>query len=195
MSRRLKEKQVKEGKIGVLICIILLIIMLPILIVSTWILVDSVVHPDDIPSFIGYRPFIVMSGSMEPTLNIGDLEISKETDPSTLKVGDVISYMYKDNVVITHRIIEITSEDGETVFITKGDNNATEDLLPVKFSQVKGKHFFKVNGAGKIAMFIQKPQGFILVASIPILVIIFAQIVNTKIYKKELETLKKKANK
>ena len=99
----------KKASFGTIFCIILLIIMLPILIVNGVILINSYMYPDKIPSFFGYKPFIVLSGSMEPTINTGDLAISKEIDTSTLKVGDIISFKIKDNIVVTHRIVEITT--------------------------------------------------------------------------------------
>ena len=44
-------------------------------------------------SFFNYRMFTVVSGSMEPEYEIGDVLIAKEKDPKTIRVGDTISYL------------------------------------------------------------------------------------------------------
>lgn len=44
-------------------------------------------------SFFNYRMFTVISGSMKPKYDIGDVLISKKEDPSKIKVGDTISYL------------------------------------------------------------------------------------------------------
>lgn len=193
IMRRKEEKG--KSKFATIICIILLIIMLPILVINGVILINSFVNPNEIPNFMGYKPFIVLSGSMEPTINTGDLAISKETNPNTLKVGDIISFKIKEDVVVTHRIVEITKEDGELAFITKGDHNYENDQNPVKASSVEGIYVKKLDGLGNFAMFIQKPLGFIVVAAIPLIIIIIAQTYNSRQYKKEIEGLRKNSKK
>lgn len=186
----------KKINVGTIICIILLIIMLPILILNCVILVKSWIKPDEVPSFMGYKPFIVLSGSMEPTIMTGDLAISKVVDDTNnLKVGDIISFKTADNIVITHRIVEIDKDGTEKIYITKGDNNNEKDSEPVTASMIEGIYVTKINGLGNIAMFIQKPVGFIIVASVPVITIIIAQCYSSRQYKKELEELKEKANK
>lgn len=190
-----QEKDEKKASFGTILCIILLIIMLPVLIVNGVILINSYMYPDKIPSFLGYKPFIVLSGSMEPTINTGDLAISKEVDTKTLKVGDIISFKIKENIVVTHRIVEITTQDGETAYITKGDNNYENDQNPVRASSVEGIYIKKLDGMGNFAMFLQKPIGFITVAAIPLIIIIIAQTYSSKQYKKELEDLRNTSRK
>lgn len=80
----------------------------------------------------------VMSNSMKPTFEKGDkIVVKKQKD---YEVGDIITYIDNDKNLITHRIIE-KYEDG---FITKGDNNNTEDKEKVRKNQVLGKiiHFW-----------------------------------------------------
>ena len=80
----------------------------------------------------------VMSDSMKPTFEKGDkIVVKKQKD---YEVGDIITYIDNDKNLITHRIIE-KYEDG---FITKGDNNNTEDKEKVRKNQVLGKiiHFW-----------------------------------------------------
>lgn len=181
-----------------IISIIILVIALPILFVNVVILADSALHPEEVPSFFGYKPFIVLSGSMRNVINDGDLVLSKECDTESLKVGDIISFK-EDEVVVTHRIIDIVSENGEKHFITKGDNNDTQDSGFVLADNIEGIFLFKVSGLGNVAMFLQTPIGMIVALSIPLAILICINISNSKDsnddesekMKKEIERLKK----
>lgn len=87
-------------------------------------------------------PSVIATGSMEPMIKPGDvILVDKATDINkiySLKEGDVIQFS-RDNILISHRIIEITEEDKVKIFHTKGDNNASVDFKPVRPEQVKGK--------------------------------------------------------
>ena len=114
---------------------IIIIIFLPVLIINLILIIKSYLNQNDIPTIFGFKPFIVLSGSMEPTIMTGDIAIIKDIKPEELKVGDIIAFR-SGKSVITHRIIEINNEEEE--LITKGDNNNTEDRYPVSFSNVEG---------------------------------------------------------
>lgn len=185
------EREGKIQKIKKAISIIVILILLPILLISIAILVDSYTHPDEVPSFFGWKPFIVLSGSMETQISAGDIVVVKEIDTNELKKGDIIAF--KDgNIVITHRIDEVTEIDGKTQYITKGDNNNTQDIGYVLPEQVEGVFKFKIARLGNIAMFIQTPLGMIVCLSIPIIIIILLQTADSK---KEKEELVAKLNK
>lgn len=162
----------------------LLIIILAVLFINSVILISSWINPDEVPGFFGWKPFITLSGSMETEIFAGDLAIVREVPAETLKIGDVIAFKQGD-IVITHRIIKIQNENGSLEFITKGDNNNTQDLLPVKSENVEGKYMFKIAKLGNVAMFVQTPLGTIVVIAVPILIILLAQINNNKNYKTE----------
>lgn len=179
------EREGKMQKIKKAISIIVILILLPILLMSIVILVDSYTHPNEVPSFFGWKPFIVLSGSMETQISAGDIVVVKEIDTNELKKGDIIAF--KDgNIVITHRIDEVTEIDGKTQYITKGDNNSTQDIGYVLPEQVEGVFKFKIARLGNIAMFIQTPLGMIVCLSIPIIIIILLQTTDSKKEKEEL---------
>lgn len=185
------EREGKMQKIKKAISIIVVLILIPILLMSIVILVDSYTHPNEVPSFFGWKPFIVLSGSMETQISAGDIVVVKEIDTNELKKGDIIAF--KDgNIVITHRIDEVTEIDGKTQYITKGDNNNTQDIGYVLPEQVEGVFKFKIARLGNIAMFIQTPLGMIVCLSIPIIIIILLQTADSK---KEKEELVAKLNK
>lgn len=179
------EREGKMQKIKKAISIIVVLILIPILLMSIVILVDSYTHPNEVPSFFGWKPFIVLSGSMETQISAGDIVVVKEIDTNELKKGDIIAF--KDgNIVITHRIDEVTEIDGKTQYITKGDNNSTQDIGYVLPEQVEGVFKFKIARLGNIAMFIQTPLGMIVCLSIPIIIIILLQTADSKKEKEEL---------
>ena len=158
-----------------ILSIICIIILLPVLFVNSVILINSWIHPDKIPSFFGWKPFIVLSGSMESEIYSGDIVVVKEVDKKKLKVNDVIAFK-NDDIVVTHRIVEIVNENGTTKYITKGDNNNTQDKDYVLPENVEGLYQFKVSNLGNLAMFIQTPTGMLVCLSIPILLLILVQV-------------------
>lgn len=171
--------------------IIVLIILIPILLISLVILINSYVRPNEVPSFLGWKPFIVLSGSMETQISAGDLVVVKQVDTNTLKKGDIIAFKEND-IVITHRIDEIIQEENTTKYITKGDNNNTQDMGYVVPEQIEGKYEFKIARLGNLAMFTQTPLGIIVCLSIPILILIVIQIKDSK---KDKELITQKTNK
>lgn len=178
-------------KVSSYFIILFFLIALIVLTVSITILIKAKKNPDDVPDFMGYKPMIVLSGSMEEEIYAGDLAIVKIIDPENLVVGDIIAFRVEEMTATTHRIVEIVESDGEMKFVTKGDNNNTNDEDLVSYSEVEGIYLFKISGFGNIFMFIQKPLGLVVT-----LLVIFAlgmtgmYLNNRKKTKKELEEFK-----
>lgn len=166
-------------KLKVILSIVVIVILIPILFISGVILINSYTKPNEIPSFFGYKPFIVLSGSMETEIYSGDIAVAKVVDVNTLKVGDVIAYRSGDSV-ITHRIVEKVNDSGENKFVTKGDNNNVKDKNYVSFDSVEGKYIFKIKGLGNFAMFLQTPIGMIVCLSIPIILLAVVSMLDNK---------------
>jgi signal peptidase len=85
-----------------------------------------------VPGLLGFERYVVVGGSMEPTIHRGSLVFDEVVPVAELKVGDVITYVppgYAEPV--THRIISRGRDDaGRAFFRTKGDANADADLRP-----------------------------------------------------------------
>ncbi len=173
-------------RIKIIIISILLILILPIFIINSVIIINSYIKPDKIPSFFGWKPFIVLSGSMETQINTGDLVIVKEIDNNNLKEGDIVAFK-TENVVITHRIVEKTEDEGKIQYKTKGDNNNTIDNGYITPEQIEGIYQFKISKLGNVAMFIQTPLGMITCLSIPIILMILVQMSESKEKQKHME--------
>lgn len=92
----------------------------------------------------------VMTGSMEPNIHVNDVVIIRKVKQDEINEGDIISFVV-DGDTITHRIIEIEkSENGETLYTTKGDANNIEDETKITFENIKGKYVGKIPKIGII---------------------------------------------
>ena len=149
------------------------VILIPILVINLWIMFQSKTNSDKVPSVFGYKPFMVLSGSMESDIHKGDLILTKETNPADLAINDVIAFRDAENTITTHRIIEIVVNGGENYFITKGDNNSTQDLNLVAYEDVEGIYVGRIPGIGSMMDSLSKPTTImILVVGITIIFII-----------------------
>ena len=95
----------------------------------------------------GMKAYIVETNSMEPTLKQGDVIIIKKCERDELKVGDVITFQNRGELV-THRITEINSSTQR--YTTKGDKNALKDIEAVKFKDIEGKMILRIPKFWKI---------------------------------------------
>lgn len=81
---------------------------------------------------LGFQPFAVLSPSMTPKYEVGDLVYVLPTDPEKIEVGDVLTFIANaEGVVVTHRVVEMDRENG--CFYTKGDANDSRDGSPVVY--------------------------------------------------------------
>ena len=107
---------------------------------------------------IGLQVYHVISPSMEPNYSVGDLIYVKEVDPDSVKVGDPITFVLNEDLVVaTHRLVAIDSENRQ--FTTKGDANKTEDAAPVHFNNLIGVPVFAIPLLGYVSAYIQSPPG------------------------------------
>ena len=138
-------------------------ILVPILLMNLSILFQANTDKEKIPSVFGYKPFIVLSGSMETDIRVGDLIITKEVDPTTLVVGDVIAFRDAQGTVTTHRIIEMVDCHRDTCFITKGDNNSSQDQNLVELDDVEGIYITRIPGVGNMLNSLSEPTTILIV--------------------------------
>ena len=186
-----------------ILTIVIMIILCSILFVSGVILINSYIKPNEVPSFLGWKPFIVLSGTMETQIMTGDVAVVKKIDANELKENDIIAFKDDDNIVITHRIIEIIKdENGNTKYKTKGDNNNDEDDGFVRPEQIEGIYKFRIGKLGNLALFVQTPVGMVICISIPLILLLLLQwkesLKEGKVKKdtqKEIEELRKQNEK
>lgn len=157
--------------VGVIVCVFLALV----LIVNVTFIVRSYIYPDKIPDFLGYKPFIVLSGSMEPTILAGDLIVTRAIAPEQIVKDDIIAFRAEQNTVVTHRVTDVRTEDGLT-FLTKGDANTGADAKAVGVADLEGIYLWRVAGAGRFAMFLQTPIGMLLFVITPLCLFILYDI-------------------
>ena len=184
-----KEEKTAKDRAFTVLGVILCLILAPILIANITMIVKSYTDSDKVPSFGGYCPFIVLTDSMVPTINGGDLVIDKVvTDAAEIQKGDIISFFdpaSRTQSVVTHRVIEITKDENGIAFRTQGDANNTEDddLIPAK--NVVGIYSFKLGGVGNVVMFMQSTTGLVVCIALPILLIIGYDALRRRKYEKQ----------
>ena len=182
------QKEQKKQRALTITGIVLCLLLLPILIVNVTLIVKSYINTDEVPSIGGISPLIVLTDSMLPEISSGDLIITKQIDPADVKVGDVISFFDpagNGSSVVTHRVIEIVTENGETKWRTRGDNNNTEDRVAVPFDNLVGIWTgTRIGGAGSVAMFLQTTPGLIVCIGCPLALLVGYDVLRRRKYDK-----------
>lgn len=129
---------------------------------------------EKVPSVFGYKPLTILSNSMQPVFEAGDVILIKPDQQAA--VNDVITFKHPEGILVTHRIIDTTIEDGKTYYITKGDNNNIADDMKVSPESILGVQTNIIPGAGHIAKFVSGPVGFILLIGIPIFLYLMIEV-------------------
>ncbi|MEG2274764.1 MAG: signal peptidase I, partial [Clostridia bacterium] len=154
-------------------------------------------------SLFGYYMYDVLSESMQPTIDKGDVILCKKVDTNTLKEGDIITFTAPSGSLKgyneTHRIFKIVrKDDGSIDFIkTAGDNKYGGDEVKVDGwnlnpSAVKAVYVRSLPSVAAIRSFLLKPAGFIVLIVLPLLAVFVLVIVGyvkdrTKLEKERLK--------
>ena len=174
MSKVLDNKFIKF-----LLKFIKVIVWIFVLLVIFVILVQRIF--DNRVSIGSYRMFTVVTGSMEPVYNVGDVVISKEVEPSTINKGDDVVYLgekndFKDKIV-THRVIKIEKKEGDYYFTTKGVANEYSDPV-ISSSQLYGKVVYRPVVLSFLSGILNTRLGFYLLIFVPVAFLIFLEILD-----------------
>lgn len=199
-----KEKTSVTHRVLTIAGTVLCMILIPILLINITLIAKSFINKDEVPSIGGVLPLIVLTDSMHPEIESGDLIICHTAEAEKIKVNDVISFFDpagNGTSIVTHRVIEIIEKDGKIFFRTRGDNNNTEDKELVPADNLVGIYKMRIAGAGHIAMFMQSTAGLIICVVLPIILLVGYDLIRRRIYEKskkedtdallaELETLR-----
>ncbi|HYA68888.1 MAG TPA: signal peptidase I [Acidimicrobiales bacterium] len=98
----------------------------------------------------GYRVLAIKSGSMTPTLHVGDLVVSRQIRPTSAKLGEIISFRdpYLDEQLVTHRVIATTIVGGSVHFVTKGDANSASEHWSIPVNGTIGGELIRIPAVG-----------------------------------------------
>ncbi|MBR6548551.1 MAG: signal peptidase I [Clostridia bacterium] len=200
---------------------IISIITIILVVITVFVMVFTIVSMHtvgkDNRGVFGYKLNSVVTQSMEPTIDKGDIVITEnvtyvpegatviDEDPDAvraedLKVGDIITFYSTEPAIYgqlnTHRIMEITTdEDGNLAFVTKGDNNPIEDSELALATNVYGRYAGTIPFLGSLFEFIKDESGigYFTIILIPFLLLIVIQVVKfiklMRKYRKEQQEL------
>jgi signal peptidase I len=130
------------------------------------------VNNDAKEGLLGYKMFTVLSDSMKPEFQAGDIIIVKEIDTSNLKKGDIITFYSKGGLLVTHQILSKDENESGEFYVTKGINVDQADQDPVAPDRVIGRYSFAIPKAGHLFNFIQTTTGYFLLIFTPLMIII-----------------------
>lgn len=182
-----KDQSTLVHKILTVIGTVMCIILVPILIINCILIVKSFTS-EEVPSVAGNLPLIVLTDSMYPEIQSGDLIICRTTEPEEIKVRDVIAFFDpagNGTSIVTHRVLEVTEQGGQIAWRTKGDNNNTEDRLLVTADKLVAVYEgTRLPGFGNVALFMQTTPGLIICVVCPILLLVGYDMIRRRMYEK-----------
>lgn len=182
-----KETSTAMHKVLTVIGTVMCIILIPILIINCTLIVKSFTS-DEVPNVAGTLPLIVLTDSMYPVIQSGDLIICHTAEPEEIQVGDVIAFFDPAGngaSIVTHRVLEVTELDGQIAWRTKGDNNNTEDRLLVTADKLVAVYEgTRLAGFGNVALFMQTTPGLIVCVVCPILLLVGYDMIRRRMYEK-----------
>ena len=117
--------------------------------------------------FFGIGYAVVVSGSMEPNIHVGDLVIFQKHDTASYETGDIVVYERTnedETILIIHRIVSV---EGDT-FVTRGDANQTNDV-PITGDRIVGRMAVRLPYIGRLVGFVRKPAGLIVCVGVCVL--------------------------
>ena len=182
-----KQKASPLHKVLTVIGTVLCIILIPILIINCTLIIKSFTS-EEVPSVAGKLPLIVLTDSMYPVIQSGDLIICSTAQPEEIETGDVIAFFDpagNGTTIVTHRVLEVTELDGQTAWRTKGDNNNTEDRLLVTGEKLVAVYEgTRLAGFGNVALFMQTTPGLVVCVVCPILLLVGYDMIRRRMYEK-----------
>ena len=169
--------------LGTVLCVILI----PILLINCTLIIKSYTS-EEVPSVGGYLPLIVLTDSMYPVIESGDLIICHTAEAEDIVEGDVIAFFDpagNGSSIVTHRVLEVTEKNGELAWRTKGDNNNTEDRLLVQADDLVAIYNgTRIAGAGNVALFMQTTPGLVVCVVLPMLLLVGYDMIRRRMYEK-----------
>ncbi|NCN06644.1 MAG: signal peptidase I [Candidatus Pacebacteria bacterium] len=116
-------------------------------------------------SKLPFRTFVVISGSMEPTIMTGDLLFVRTNRGFGL--DSIITFKDPSSHTVTHRIIKTEQQaNGSLEFITKGDNNEDPDQYTTPPKRVLGTYWFAIPKLGYLLVYIRSFMGITIILSL-----------------------------
>ncbi|HXX91320.1 MAG TPA: signal peptidase I [Acidimicrobiales bacterium] len=112
----------------------------------------------------GYRVLVIKSGSMTPTLHVGDLVVSRQLDPASARPGEIISFRdpYLDQQLVTHRVVSLSISKGQVRFVTKGDANSDAEHWSIPVDGTIGREVERIPFVGRFTSPLVSPVSWVI---------------------------------
>ena len=114
-----------------------------------------------LPFFFGYSVMWVKTESMEPEIPQYSYILTEKATAEEICVNDIITFVSDDPAIMgyynTHRVVSIIGNNEE--FVTKGDNNVSEDKYTAKASNVVAKYVKILPELSDLGKFLSSPIG------------------------------------
>ena len=156
-------KEKKKQVLKTVLRITLLVLAALVVGTNVYLLNASRLAGDAVPMPFGIGSAVVLSGSMEPEISVGDLLIIYES--KNYEVGDVVVYQ-SGRIAVTHRIVSISGDE----VITRGDANNAEDE-PITLERIKGKVVMIIPCVGYLVNIIKTPLGTFAIIALAVLLL------------------------
>jgi signal peptidase I len=124
-----------------------------------------------VPLAFHCRPLTVMSGSMEPTINTGDVVVARQISPLDARRGDVVSFRDPDRggLLVTHRVRSMSRSGDKVTFVTKGDANNSSERWRVGTNDKISRTTYRIPAVGRVLAFSHTRQGILMLVLLPLL--------------------------
>lgn len=131
-----------------------------------------------VPYAVGGRPLVVLSGSMEPTLHVGDVVLAKRIAPLDARIGDIVTFHdpQRSGQLVTHRVRGISVQGAEVSFVTKGDANNATERWRVRTGDEIGRSVLRVPKIGYALSLLHTPTGLVGLVLLPLLALLVLEL-------------------
>lgn len=129
-----------------------------------------------VPQVVGAdHSFVVLSSSMEPAIDAGDVIVVRSVPADAVETGDVVTFD-DGGQRTTHRVVAVEESGGEPAFHTKGDANEDADLGLVTADELVGEVRFTVPLAGYVVLFANTKLGALTLLVVPAVLLVASEV-------------------
>jgi signal peptidase I len=124
-----------------------------------------------VSAIAGWKTLTILSGSMSPAIEVGDIVVTRPVRPVALAPGDVVTFRDPDGSprLITHRVVDVRMIDTGAAVETRGDANPTSELWTVPTDGRVGLGVYRLRWIGHLAQGVSSPTGRVVFIALPAL--------------------------
>jgi signal peptidase len=130
------------------------------------------------PRLAGITPFTILSGSMTPTLGVGDVVLDEKIAPLTARPGDIVTFpdQSRGGAMVTHRVRSIEQRGASVTFVTQGDANTVSERWSVAANGSIGRVRMHVPKVGYVLQWTGTREGRFGLIAVPAFILLFLEL-------------------